>query len=83
MKYFTFLFPAVLIITGCGGGTSSTSSSGESDIIMETDHSYTVKPGDRIVKTSSPTLVEIKHTDGHTDSTVTLIEGEAKIIQKP
>jgi hypothetical protein len=83
MKHFTLLLPALFIITGCGGGSSSTSSGSGSEIIMEVDHSYTVHSGDRVVKTSSPTLVEVKHTDGHTDSTVTLIEGDAKIIQKP
>jgi len=83
MKYLFFITLSLFALTGCGGGSSDTAGTpGGAEITMVIDQPYTVEQGDKIIKTSTPTLVEIKHTEGKSVSTVILLEGSAKIIQK-
>ena len=87
MKHFIYFSTMLFMLSGCGGGSSSggdssTPSGNPTEITMEIDTPYTVYSGDSIVKTSSPAFVKIYHTDGSSESTVTLIEGSATIIRK-
>ena len=84
MKHLILLISALFILSGCGGGSSggSSGSSGDIEVPMTLNQPYTVNSGDRIEKTSADSVVNIKHIDGHTESTVTLIAGSAKIIRK-
>lgn len=84
-KLFTLLFTSLMII-GCGGGSGGSSSNDESasqpsNIEMVLSAPYTVYPGDQIVKTSENAKVTISHIDGHSESTVILIDGNATIIR--
>ena len=83
---------------GGGGGNASGSSSttqdnmqapytnyynnGPAEITMKHNKSYTVYPGDRIEKSSEEAKVTIVHIDGHKESTVTLVSGDAILIRK-
>ncbi len=79
-------------LNGCGGGGGSSSgnggtgldvtSNGPAEIEMQEGKTYTVYPGDKIVKTTDNAEVTIVHIDGHPESSVTLIAGDAKIIRK-
>ena len=85
MKKILILTLATLFITGCGGGSSSgSSSSGPSGSVeMEINTAETVYPGNKIVKNSEDTLIQVSHTDGVETSTVVLLQGSATIIRNP
>ncbi len=92
IRYLVITTTALLLLQGCGGGgggtsadgsgSSSLGSLGPSQIDMQPNQSYTVYPGDKVVKTTDNAEITISHTDGHNESTVTLIAGEAQIIRK-
>jgi len=77
---------AVLMVSGCGGssgdsdGSSYNYPSGNTKMSPKT--TYTVYPGDKIVKDSESAKVQVHHIDGQPGSTVTLLEGEATIIRQ-
>ena len=77
----------VLMVSGCGGGSGSAGGSGGSggysgNTKMSPSTTYTVYPGNKIVKDSETAKVQVHHINGHPESTVTLIEGEATIIRQ-
>jgi len=85
MKNIIIFISALFIFSGCEGSSSNDGSSSipEPETTMIVGQAYTVNSGDRLIKTSTPSFVEIQHTDGSKQSTVTLTEGSAKIIRNP
>jgi hypothetical protein len=79
MKHIVWITLSTLIFTGCGGGGGD--GAGET-VAMEPGQTYTVYPGDRLIKNSSDTIVKIVHTQGQETSSVELIEGQASIIRQ-
>jgi hypothetical protein len=86
MKQIFVSIMTVMVLSGCGSSSSSGGGGSNpppsSDIEMVISKPYTVYPGDAVVKTSDPTLIEVAHTDFHEESTVVLIEGSATIIRQ-
>ena len=86
MKKIFILAITTLSLVGCGGGSSSSSdsSSGPSGTIeMVISEAETIYPGNKVVKNSEDTLVQISHTDGVETSTIVLLQGSATIIRNP
>lgn len=54
----------------------------EGEIGMQQNRPYVVYPGDRVEKRSDDAKVTITHIDGHKESTVVLIAGEAVLVRK-
>jgi uncharacterized lipoprotein YehR (DUF1307 family) len=91
MKHILIVSISLLILlNGCGGGSASDGESSgytprpttnPTEIEMRTNKTYTVYPGDKVVKTSDDAEVRITHIDGQTTSTITLVAGDAKIIR--
>jgi hypothetical protein len=77
-----FIISLSILFTACGGGSGSEeTTSVDNTIIMVQDQVYTITSGQTIVKTSSPTEVEIQ-TDTSTDITTAVLKsGSAKITQ--
>lgn len=78
MKQIVLFSTIAVLLANCGGSSGS----GSKDRVMETSQSYSVSPGDKVIKTSQNTKIQITHVDGKEDSTVELIEGNATIIRK-
>jgi len=76
MKQIFIFTTTAIFLVGCGGSDKP------KDRVMEIDQSYSVISGDKVIKTSENTLIEIMHTDGKKTSTVKLLEGNATIIHK-
>ena len=80
-----FIFTTIAIfLIGCGGGSDSSDSSGETpsnDQKMVIAEPYTVYPGNTVTKTSLDALVKISHSDATNITTVQLVEGNATIIR--
>jgi len=73
---------ASFLFTACGGGSSDSSSTTDNETIkMVPEVSYTVYPGDQLIKNEPQTIVKITHTDGTEESTVELVAGDATIIR--
>lgn len=91
MNKIFILTMATLLLVGCGGGGSSSGSSSESGAIVgPSDDSELVVsepeivyPGNKVVKNSEDTLIQISHTDGTDTSTIVLLQGSATIIRNP
>ena len=84
-KIMIYLLPSLLLI-GCGGGSSSSSGGGStpppsSNVDMVISQSYSVYPGNIILKDSDAAQVSIVHIEGHSESTVKLLSGSATIIR--
>lgn len=79
-----YLLPSLLLI-GCGGGSNSSSGGGStppaSNVDMVISQSYSVYPGNTIIKDSDAAQVSIVHVDGKSESSVTLLSGSATIIR--
>jgi len=89
MKQIFVFIATVIVLSGCGSSSSGSGSSGggggnppSSDVEMVISETYTVYPGDAVIKTSDPTLIGIAHTDFNEESTVVLLEGSATIIRQ-
>jgi hypothetical protein len=82
MIKYTIMITSILFLTACGGGGSSSSTNNGSTITMIPEQVYTVYPGDKLIKNTPDTLVKITHTDGHTESLIELVAGDATIIKK-
>lgn len=98
MRQILFFTISIIFLVGCGGGSSSGSSSGtspapppeppvtpeppSSDVTMVLSESYTVYPGDQVLKMVPEALLQIIHNDEHNESTVVLLEGNATIIRQ-
>jgi uncharacterized lipoprotein YehR (DUF1307 family) len=80
LTIFTFL------LLGCGESGDGENTTGESrtkDVTMEINKTYTVYPGNKLIKSSALTKISIKHKDGKLGSIVRLLSGSANIIRKP
>jgi len=73
MKYLLTLI-TILIIAGCGDVSESNT------IQMETNKKYNVSKGDRLVKSTSRTIVSIERSLKDDSTNVVLLEGNAQII---
>ncbi len=82
MKQIFVFITAVMVLSGCGSSGSSGGNKTSSDINMVILESYTVYPGDQLIKVDEGTFVSIEHVDGQDRSTVVLVEGSAKIIRQ-
>ena len=81
MKQIFIFIPSILVLIGCGGGSSSGDSS--PDVEMELFQTYTVYSGNKVVKNTDTTQVKIVHINGQDTSTIELVEGNATIIRNP
>lgn len=85
MKYmWILLIVSSFLLEGCGGGGDGSSPSrpvGPSEEEMQLDKTYTLFPGDKIIKLTENAEVSITHVAGHEESDVRLVAGEAKIIR--
>lgn len=85
MKQIFIFMTIAIFLVGCGGGSSSNSGGSTApephSTVMVISQLYTVSPGDQVVKTVPEALVQIIHSDEHSESTVVLLEGEATIIR--
>ena len=84
-KMFVFTITALLLV-GCGGGSSSDGSSSvgpSQDVELVVSEVEAVYPGNKVIKNSEDTLVQIQHTDGTDTSTIVLLQGSATIIRNP
>jgi len=81
MKKTLPIILGTLLFAGCGGGSGGSHNGGVTkETTMESGKTYTLHKGDRIVKSSSEkTVIHVTHTDGHEESTVTLVSGSATI----
>ena len=76
----TILLASALLFMGCGSSDSSIEGSESKIVNMEYNKIYSVKKGDKIVKTTDDAIVKItKQTESET-SDVELLEGKAQII---
>ena len=81
MKQILIFTTSMLFLIGCGGGESSSEST--QDVNMVIAELNTVYPGNKIIKNTEGTIVQVTHIDGESESTVILVEGNATIIRKP
>jgi len=84
-KIFIFTITALFLV-GCGGGGSSSDSgsTGPSGTLeLTVSEPQTVYPGNKVIKNSEDTLLQINHTDGVETSTIVLLQGSATIIRNP
>ncbi len=70
---------SILILSGCGGDGGNSSKPAEENMTL--DKTYTLYPGERIVKLTEDAELSIKHVANHKESEVKLVAGEAKIIR--
>jgi len=81
-----FIVGGSLLLNACGGGSTANNSNQTSDtnrnsVKMKPGKTYTLTPGNRIIKDSQNALIQIRHTEDHNDSTVVLLEGNATIVR--
>lgn len=86
MKKILIFTTSMIFLVGCGGGSDSGSNSGsgsKKDVNMVISQPYTAYPGNKVIKHTTKTLVQIAHIDGEDTSTILLVEGNATIIRNP
>ena len=79
MKYILSLL-TILLFASCGNNTQEESGATESTVNMETGKVYSVKKGDKLIKTTDDAVVRITKKAQDDATEVVLISGEAKII---
>ncbi len=79
MKYILSLL-TVLLFASCGNNSQDESRATESTVNMETGKVYSVKKGDKLIKTTDDAVVRITKKAQDDATEVVLISGEAKII---
>ncbi len=85
MRYaLILLISSFFVFAGCGGGEDSSPNrpSGPAEEVMSLDKTYTLYPGDKIIKLTNSAEVSIVHVAGHDESDVRLVAGKAKIIRQ-
>lgn len=82
MKKILIYTSLVILLVGCGGGSSSSASNSDYAGPMKISETYTVYPGDSVIKDSSYPLIKVTHIDGATESTIELVEGNATIVRQ-
>ena len=92
MRQILFFTISIIFLVGCGSSSDSSSGTSpaptpappppSSDVIMVPSESYTVFPGDQVVKMVPEAFVQITHTAGEDTSTIVLLEGNATIIRQ-
>jgi len=85
MKQIFIFAITALILVGCGSSSSDGDSTvGPSqDVELVVSETETVYPGNKVIKNSEDTLIQINHTDGIETSTIVLLQGSATIIRNP
>jgi len=75
-KIFILTLTALSLI-GCGD-------SSKSDEKMEIAKLYTVKKGDKVIRSDEniPASIKVHHTDGSGESVVELVKGKATLVHK-
>ena len=78
MKNIFILTSISLLFSGCGSDESS------KDVTMKISKLYTMKKGDKVIKTNEnlTTLIKVHHVDGKKESVIELIQGNATIKRK-
>lgn len=79
MKKILTLIATMLVIVGCGDSASNKTFEGQ----ILVSQTYTLYPGDSVVKDSENALISITHKEGEAESLVTLIEGNVTILRQP
>lgn len=79
MKNIFILTSMLLLFLGCGSEDESSK-----DKTMKISKLYTLKKGDKVIKTNEnlTTLIKVRHVDGRKESIIELLEGNATIIRK-
>lgn len=72
MKKILCTTPIILLLVSCGASDNK-------DRIMEKGEKYSVSHGDKVIKKSEDTLIQITHKDGKSTSTIELLDGNATI----
>ena len=81
MKNFIILLTTGILLVGCGNSSSSSTSTPSRNINMELAKPYTLFEGDKIIRDSEDSQLQIEHKDYTKQSTVTLLAGSATIIR--
>ena len=76
MKNVVLYSILALLVIGCGSNEKP------KDRVMVISEKYSVNPGDRIIKHTDDTVIEVYHKAKKKSSTVSLVSGEATIIRK-
>jgi len=79
MKYILSLL-TILAFTSCGSSTESEATLSEVTVNMESGKVYSVKKGDKLIKTTDDAVVKITKKTQEEATEVVLVSGEAKII---
>ena len=79
MKYILSLL-TILALASCGSSTQSQSTPNNGTVSMESGKIYTVKKGDKLIKTTDDAVVQITKKTQEDATEVVLVSGEAKII---
>ena len=85
MKYIMMIVTA-LMFSACGSDSQTTETTPNvqeptsSTVFMQTGKVYTVKKGDKLIKTTDEAVVNITKKTQEDTTEVVLVEGEAKII---
>ena len=85
MKYIMMIV-AALIFSACGSDSQTTETTSNVEepitttVYMQTGKVYTVKKGDKLIKTTDEAVVNIRKKTQEDTTEVVLVEGEAKII---
>lgn len=81
MKNIILVASSTLIFIACGGSDSGSNTTFSGS--MQISETYTLFPGDSVIKNSDPAIITITHKDGEEESNIVLIEGNVTIIRKP
>ena len=82
MKYILSLL-SILIFSSCGNSSHQDSSiNDKKTVAMESGKVYSVKKGDKLIKTTDDAVVKITKKTQEDMTEVILVSGEAKIIYK-
>jgi len=81
MKKITLLISTVFLFTACGGSNSGSNSTFEGAMVVS--QSYTVFPGDKVIKASDDAAISVTHKEGEAESSITLLQGEVSIVRQP
>ena len=79
MKYILSLL-TILALASCGSSQQNETTLNEGTVNMESGKVYTVKKGDKLIKTTDDTVVKITKKTQEEATEVVLVSGEAKII---
>ncbi len=79
MKYILSLL-TILALASCGSSTPNEATADTGSVNMESGKVYSVKKGDKLIKTTDDAVVQITKKTQEDATEVVLVSGEAKII---